>query len=152
MTFKIATHNIMLKLFDIPLEKSRVIYSRSKMTIPNEIAHKDNFNKLKYVEFLELICRIALHKFGADKEGEHELTFTEEVIVIVEEIFQRLRQTLNHPDIHQQVEGSDDSDYDDAKEANNSSSRGTPINKTRVMNSNANSIDLSNEDLNEELI
>ena len=76
---------------------------------------KNDFNKLKYVEFLELICRIALHKFGSDKEGEHELTFTEEVVVIVEELFQRLRLILNHPDIHQQIEGSDDSDYDEAK-------------------------------------
>ena len=77
MTRKVVVYNIMYRLFDIPPDKARIIYSRSKMTISNEPVNKENFERLTYVEFLELICRIAKYKFSLCHEDKNELTFEE---------------------------------------------------------------------------
>ena len=110
MTRKIVVYNIMFRVFDIPPDKARIIYSRSKMTISNEAVNKDNFEKLKYVEFLELICRIAKYKFSLCPEDKIELTFAEQVKVILEEFFQKLEKygvTFVAPETNYMPESSD---------------------------------------------
>ena len=36
------------------------------MTIPNEKAHFESYKKMKYVEFLEMLCRVTHYIFKAN--------------------------------------------------------------------------------------
>ena len=85
INFETATQTMMHELFNMPIERARLIFARSKMLVPNEISQKESYDKLEYVEFLELICRIAKDKFDSCQEGKNDLTFPQQVTMILEE-------------------------------------------------------------------
>ena len=74
--FETATMTMMHGLFNMSIERARLMFARSKMLVTNEISQKESYDKLEYVEFLELICRIAKDKFDSCQEGKNDLTFT----------------------------------------------------------------------------
>ena len=144
MTRKIVVYNIMFRVFDIPPDKARIIYSRSKMTISNEAVNKEYFEKLKYVEFLELICRIAKYKFSLCPEDKIELTFSEQVKVILEEFFQKLEKygvTFIAPETNYMPESSDS----EVDSENSESERSSIITKENIARNKTNLTILTNQ-------
>ena len=94
------------------------------MTISNEPVNKENFERLTYVEFLELICRIAKYKFSLCHEDKNELTFEEQVKVIVDVFFQKLEKygaTFIAPETNYMAESSDSEEDSDNSESERSS-------------------------------
>ena len=75
--------DILHKIFKIESSKARVLYARSKMSIPNESLHSNSYKHLKYVEFLELICRTA-HKIFKMVDTAKHITFLEQLEMVLD--------------------------------------------------------------------
>ena len=58
MKRKVVLTNILEKLFGFSNETARIIYAKSKMIVKDESTNSDEYQKLRYDEFLELLCRI----------------------------------------------------------------------------------------------
>ena len=71
MTLK-NVEDLFLKYIDIQMLQKQILfcYGMSKMTITNENENADGYRTIKFVEFLEMIGRIADLKFqGSEGEG-----------------------------------------------------------------------------------
>lgn len=54
-----AIYDILGTIFKIGTKKAQVLYARSKMSIANESGNSDAYKRLKFVEFLSLLCLVA---------------------------------------------------------------------------------------------
>jgi len=55
-------------IFKIGTYKAQVLYARSKMSVANETGFSDAYKRMKYVEMLELLCRITYQVFKANTQ------------------------------------------------------------------------------------
>ena len=53
------------------------------MTVKNEVKNHDEYDKLKFVEFLEFVCRMATCKYAEDTDDP----FTSKLEKVLDEIF-----------------------------------------------------------------
>mmetsp|Transcript_12818 Transcript_12818/g.12735 ORF Transcript_12818/g.12735 Transcript_12818/m.12735 type:complete len:171 (+) Transcript_12818:988-1500(+) len=68
-------------------------YSFSKITIIDEMNHKERYDKMLLVEFLDFICRIADFKY----REENNITFLEKVERIIDLLFKQIDAKRRKP-------------------------------------------------------
>ena len=79
-TIDLFTRNSDLKMSD---KVVKFCFGMSKMTLKDEVPQHHDYNKLKFVEFLECIGRIAYHKFI----DEPEVELSEKIERVLDSIF-----------------------------------------------------------------
>ena len=58
-----ATYDILGEIFKIGTMKAQILYGRCKMSVANETGNFVAYQRLRYVELLELLCRVAFYVF-----------------------------------------------------------------------------------------
>ena len=93
-----AVTDILGTIFKIGPAKAQVIYARSKMTIPNEKAHFESYKKMKYVEFLEMLCRVTHYIFKSNPAVK--IPFHKKLEYILDQLLWRVGLHRNDPKLH----------------------------------------------------
>ena len=107
-----VVRDILGKIFKIAPAKAQVIYARCKMQIPNETANADAYKRLRYAEFLQLLCRITHHIYKADRANT--MPFDQQLEYTLDQLLWRVGLHRNDPRIHWQEPASDSDDEHDA--------------------------------------
>ena len=84
----------------------KLAYGMSKMSVFNELIHNDNYNRMKFVEFLEFLGRVAHMKYKGT-----ELTLTEKLEQLLDDIFFAYGLERNEVTIEVQEVSESDNDY-----------------------------------------
>ena len=66
---------------DLSVKEVRFCFGMSKMTVKNEFTQYEEYDKLRYVEFLEFIGRVAAMRYPDDS-----MTISEKIILILDMI------------------------------------------------------------------
>lgn len=83
-------------------------YGMCKMTNPHENDHPEKYAKLQYVEFLEMIGRVAEHKYrGSEQEP---LPLAEKIETILDQIFSVLGSGTKRKEVGVEIEAVTESD------------------------------------------
>ena len=88
---------------------ARKCFIMSKMTTVDEWTKIDQYNKMVFVEFLEMLCRMALYHF--DETPVRELTLTQRLECVLENVL--LLKSLERKPVVQEVFVDSDADISD---------------------------------------
>jgi hypothetical protein len=80
VTYKRVTRRLLIRKFGLSPETARKLYARSKMQVVNEKTHGDQYLRLKFVEFLELLGRVAHHGMTMQQEQKEFEFYLSKVI------------------------------------------------------------------------
>ena len=95
---KKVINDILVGIFHLSHKTAAKIYARSKMVVAAETSKYDEYNRFKYVEFLDMICRVAVHTYR--DHDEKELTFVEQVSQILDKLLQSKFLPRINPRLH----------------------------------------------------
>ena len=98
-------------IFKIGTMQAQVLYARCKMSIANETGNSDAYKRLKFVEFLGLICRVTHHIFKVNTSLK--LPFDKQLEYIIDQILWKVGLHRNCPRIHWQDADYESDDEDD---------------------------------------
>lgn len=105
---KIFTHYLPTPL---PLAQAKFAYGMSKMSVAEEMRPTDykGYLHMEFVEFLEMVCRVALLKFkGSDLDGKE---LPEKVEYVLEELLALVGVEKQKPQVEQVEVSESDEDY-----------------------------------------
>ena len=101
------------------------------MPIANETGNADGYKRLRFVEFLELLCRVAQILFKQNPQSE--LKLHEQLEYVLDQLLWRVGLHRNDPKIHwQELEyDSDDDTISDEESYATESRQSSSINKSK---------------------
>ena len=77
-----AIYDILGTIFKIGTMKAQVLYARCKMSVSNETGNFEAYKKLKFVEFLDLLCRVTEYIFK--EKSTFKLPFFKQLEYIID--------------------------------------------------------------------
>ena len=87
------------------LKEFSSLYAMSKMVVANESEEGLLYLRTKFLELLELICRVAVYKF--DNTDQEEMSLVKKIEHVLDELFANMRPPLKR---------SEDEDASDSDE------------------------------------
>ena len=59
--------------------KAQILYGRSKISVANETGNYQAYQKMRYVEMLELLCRVAYYVFKKSPPNTADVPFDKQL-------------------------------------------------------------------------